>query len=144
MVNGDELLTPLKIRGFNPLTARKNKRQRKIDLKNIIINKLKEQNLKLEKIKKLCNKKPLGIKARFYLLETGAAGSSEKDLDNLLKILFDVLSYDMIKNNTEEKLRGLNLMKDDERVYEIRASKKIVKELRDAGLDLSIYESSVQ
>ena len=140
---GDELLTPLKIRGFNPLTAGKNKRQRKIDLKERILKKIKEDNLKLERIRHLCKGNPLAIRAKFYLLETDASGTSEKDLDNLLKILLDVLSYNMIKNNNEERLRGLDFMKDDEMAYEIRCAKKIITKIEEAGLDLSIYESSI-
>lgn len=142
LTKGDELLTPIKVREFNPLTSRKHPRQRKINLKKTIQDKLIEKDLRLEKIQKRCKGNPLSVKIKFYLLKSGEEGTSKKDLDNLLKVFFDVLSDNMIKNNTDDELKGLGLMTDDEMVYEIHCRKKIVSKKEDMGFDISIYESS--
>lgn len=142
MTKGNELLTPVKIRGFNPLTSRKHPKNRKIELKNVIYNKILEKKLVLEQIQQRCRDKPLAVKINFYLLQSDQEGNSKKDLDNLLKIFFDVLSIDMIRNNKESELKGLGLTIDDEMIYEIHATKKIVLQEEDMGFDVSIYESS--
>lgn len=144
MTAGDELLTPIRIRGYNPLTSRKYPKDRKIELKKILETEINKKDLKLEKIQKRCKGNPLSIKIKYYLLKSNEDGTAKKDLDNLLKLLFDVLSDDMVKNNTDDKLKGLGLMTDDEMIYEIRCSKKIVTEEKDMGFDISIFESSIQ
>lgn len=144
MATGDELLTHIRIRGHNPLTSRKYPKDRKIDLKKILETEINKKDLKLEKIQKRCKGNPLSIKIKYYLLKSNEEGTTKKDLDNLLKLLFDVLSDDMIKNNTDDELKGLSLMTDDEMIYEIRCSKKIVTEEKDMGFDISIFESSIQ
>ncbi len=101
-----------------------------------------EKKLKLSDIQLRCKEKPLGVKAIFYLLKSTMDGDSKKDLDNLLKILFDVLSYDMIQDNKDEDLRGLGFMKDDEMVFEVRSSKSIVTTKDEMGFEISIYETS--
>ena len=133
MKKNDECLSTIRIRNFNSLTSSKQPRQKKIAMKKAILNELGERKLKLSDIQLRCKERPLGVKAIFYLLKSGTEGDSKKDLDNLLKILFDVLSDDMIKNNKEEELRGLGLMKDDEMVFEVRSSKRIVTTKHDMG-----------
>jgi Holliday junction resolvase RusA-like endonuclease len=111
-------------------------------MKKAIQHVLDEKKLKLSDIQLRCKEKPLGVKARFYLLKSTMDGDSKKDLDNLLKILFDVLSYDMIQDNKDEDLRGLGFMKDDEMVFEVRSSKSIVTTKDEMGFEISIYETS--
>lgn len=50
----------------------------------------------------------------------------QKDLDNLLKILLDVLSVNMV--NGQDKKRGLGFVGDDSKVFEIHAMKKIIND----------------
>ena len=141
MAKGDELLTPIRVREYNPMTSRKHPKERKMRLKKILLEEIDKRDLKLEKIQKRCKGLPLSVKIRYYLLKSNEEGTAKKDLDNLLKILFDVLSDDMIKNNTDDELKGLGLMTDDEMVYDIRCSKKIVTEKKDMGFEISIFES---
>lgn len=141
MAKGDELLTPIRVREYNPVTSRKYPKKRKIQLKERLQEEIVKRDLKLEKIQKRCKGRPLSVKIRYYLLKSNEEGTAKKDLDNLLKILFDVLSDDMIKNNTDDELKGLGLMTDDEMVYEILCSKKIVTKREDMGFKISIFES---
>lgn len=141
LAKGDELLTPIRVRRYNPMTSRKHPKKRKTDLKKILSEEIVKRDLKLEKIQKRCKGNPLSVKIKYYLLKSNEEGTAKKDLDNLLKIIFDVLSDDMIKNNTDDELKGLGLMTDDEMVYEIHCSKKIVTSKEDMGFDISIFES---
>jgi len=75
----------------------------------------------------------------YYLLESSESGKSKKDLDNLLKILFDVLSVNMI--NGQEPIKGLGLMKDDTYIYKIKCEKKENFRGRE-GFDLEIFTRS--
>lgn len=142
MAENDEHLSTIRIKEFNPLTSNKHPRRRKIAMRNAIQEVLNEKKLKMPDIRKRCYGKPLGVKAKFYLLKSEMSGDSKKDLDNLLKILFDVLSDDMIQNNTDPDLKGLGFMKDDEMVFEVRSSKIIVKTKDEMGFSISIYETS--
>ena len=65
--------------------------------------------------------------------------SYKKDLDNMLKILMDVIKEEM---DDDEKKIGLGLVikNKDEEVYEIVCSKKFVLSEDDEGIDLIISE----
>jgi len=113
------VLPKIEIRGYTPVTASSDKIYRKKDL----YKKLKKTiGTDLIKIKKLSINNPLMIDIRYYLLESSESGKSKKDIDNLLKILFDVLSVNMI--NGQKPIKGLGLMKDDTYVYKIKCEKK--------------------
>ena len=124
----------ISIRGFEPKTARSQKEvKQKIELRDFI-----EDNVeKLSKIKKACKgKTKFSIDVKFFLLGgSGVQGRTEKDLDNLLKVVFDVLCDYMDKN---EKYPGLGLMKNDNMICEVHATKKIVKKKKDEGIDIKI------
>ena len=121
------------IRGYSPVTASSQKIARKQEL----YEKLKAKiGTKLPEIQKLSIDKPLTIEVCYYLSASDKDGKSKKDLDNLLKILFDVLSENM--NNGQEVLcKGLGIMKDDTFVYKIKCEKKENFKDRE-GLDLKI------
>lgn len=142
MAKGDELLTPIRIRRFNPLTGSSDPRPRKLDLKQKIENELNARKLSFEEIRTRCQDKPLAIRITFNLLKSEDRGTSEKDLDNLLKIFLDVLSFSMINDSKDEMMRGLGFTIDDKMIYEIQCEKKIVSGQEDMGFVLSIYESS--
>lgn len=142
MTKGDELLTTIRIRNFNPPTANSDPRQRKLVLKEKIENVLKERQISFEEIRTRCQNKPLAIRITFNLLKSGDRGTSEKDLDNLLKILLDVLSINMINDSNDEMMKGLGFTIDDKMIYEIHCEKKIVSNEENMGYILSIYESS--
>jgi len=65
----------------------------------------------------------------------------EKDLDNLLKLLLDVLPQHM-DNTPDPKPSGLGLMRDnhDKMIFEINCSKKLVDDELNEGIDIEIKE----
>jgi len=64
------------------------------------------------------------------------SGKTKKDLDNLLKIVLDVLSVNMV--NTQNPMKGIGLMLDDSDVQKIVCEKKIVDSPDKEGIDLQI------
>lgn len=115
----EEVLPKTEIRGFTPVTASKDKVRRKEELCKILKKEIGED---LPRIKEMAKKKPLAIDVCYYLLESSDAGQSKKDLDNLLKILLDVLSVKM--GNGQDLPPGLGLIRDDALVYKIKCEKK--------------------
>jgi len=113
------VLPKIEIRDYNPVTAS----TKKVTRKKVLYKKLKKTiGNDLIKIKKLSINNQLMIDICYYLLESSESGKSKKDLDNLLKILFDVLSVNMI--NGQKPIKGLGLMKDDTYIYKIKCEKK--------------------
>lgn len=126
------VLPKIEIRDYPPVTSSSKKVERKKEL----YKKLKTEIGKdLPKIKKLSIDKHLTIDVCYHLLASSELGKSKKDLDNLLKILFDVLSVNM--KNGQDSLKGLGLMKDDTYVYKIKCEKKENSKGRE-GFDLKI------
>ena len=126
------VLPTIEIRDYSLGTTSSKKVERKQELYKKLKTKIGKD---LVKIKKLSIGRPLTIDICYYLLESSKSGKSKKDLDNLLKILFDVLSVNM--RNGQEPLKGLGLMKDDTFVYKIRCEKKENSRNRE-GFDLKI------
>jgi len=123
----------LEIREFTPETASHDGVNRKKKLRKEIKDKIDTQ---LSKIQKRTINRPLFIDVCFYLYLSDASGNSKKDLDNLLKILFDVLSVNMVNGQDEKK--GLGLMTDDTFVQKIKCEKKLVNSEEKQGFDLLI------
>jgi len=123
----------IKIRGFNPGTSNKRKIERKELLKKEIESKIGKD---LKKIQDRCKKRPLLIDVSFYLYYSDEQGRIKKDLDNLLKILLDVLSVNMI--NGQNPIEGLGLMMDDSDIRKITCEKQIVNSTEKEGIDLQI------
>jgi len=138
-LKGDVLLKTIEIRKFNPATGGKNKKERKRKLRRKIKKAIGKD---LKKVRKRCYEKPLALYVCFYLLRSTEQGRTKKDLDNLLKIVCDVLQKNMIAQNKEVRFKGLDLMEDDSSFFEINCVKKLVDEPAAEGLDLSISESS--
>jgi len=127
------VLPTIEIPDYTPVTANSKKR---VERKKELYRKLKKAiGSDLTKIKKLSKKYPLTIDVHYYLLESSKSGKSKKDLDNLLKILFDVLSVNMI--NGQDPIEGLGLMVDDTYVYKIKCEKTENFKGRE-GFDLKI------
>jgi len=119
---------------FTPLTASSKKIDRKIQLKKLLEDKFSKD---LKKIKERCENEHLLIDVDFYVLESDKKGRSKPDLDNLLKILFDVLSENMV--NGQNARPGLGIMKNDSQIYEIKCSKiPLSEDNSDEGLTLQI------
>jgi len=89
-----------------------------------------------------CLGKNLSLKVCFNLYKHPTQTKRyEKDLDNLLKILLDVLPEHM--DNTPSKPKGLGLIRDnnDHMIFEIHCSKHLVDEESKEGLDIEISEA---
>jgi len=131
----------IKLRNFEPKTASSKPVSRKRKLKDEIENCTKN----LDEIRDFCKNKNLSISVRFYLYDgsedkiTQPEGRTKKDLDNLLKIVLDVLPEKM---DTAGKNDGLGLIKRDYDylVYKINSIKKIVAHKREEGIDIEISE----
>ena len=123
----------IKIRKFNPGTSRKRKIERKNLLKKEIMSDIGKD---LKKIQGRCKNRPLLIDVRFYLYYSDEQGRTKKDLDNLLKILLDVLSVNMI--NGQNPIEGLGIVMDDSDIRKITCEKQIVNSTEGEGIDLQI------
>ena len=123
----------IEIRDFNPETASSNKLKRKKELKKALSIKIGKQH---QKIRKRVIDKELFIDVCFYFYQSEQSGSSKKDLDNLLKILLDVLSVNMV--NGQDKKSGLGFLKDDSQIFKLHCEKKIINNPKKVGLDLKI------
>ena len=126
----------IKIRNFPPETASKDSIKRKNKLKLVIGAKIRKDLLKIRE--RTLNRR-LMIDVTFRLLVGDNSGSAKKDLDNLLKILFDVLSKNMV--NGQELKKGLGIMIDDSFIHEIKAKKIGVNSKKEQGFDLMISSS---
>ena len=79
----------ISLRDFEPKTARSQKEvKQKIELRDEIVKKIET----LPKIKKACRRKSkFSLDVKFFLWGgSGVEGRANKDLDNLLKVVFDV------------------------------------------------------
>ena len=121
------------IRNFNPETASSNKLRRKKELKKALSTKIGKQHQTI--LKRVINRE-LFVDVCFYLYQSEQSGSSKKDLDNLLKILLDVLSINMV--NGQDKKKGLGFLKDDSQVFRLHCEKKIINNPKNVGLELKI------
>ena len=127
------VLEKVKIRDFPPLTASKNKLDRKIALKERLSAEIGKN---LPKIQKRTHEKLLFVDVCFYVHESDEQGKSKKDLDNLLKILFDALSDNMV--NGQKPIEGLGIMKNDSYIYKMKCEKIPVDLDEKQGFDLLI------
>lgn len=116
------------------MTSGRKKIERKTLLKDLIV---KEFGKDLKKIQDRCENQRLLINAIFHLIESEQKGRSKPDLDNLLKILLDVLSISMV--NGQSSIPGVGLIQNDSQIYEIRCKKiPLDKDSDKEGLDLQI------
>jgi len=132
------ILGKISVRQFKPKTVKKGKEttMRKMDLQEAFV----EQNENLSELQDKCKGKKLSIHVTFYLNEnTPDKTSYKKDLDNLLKILMDVIKEEMDDN---EKKIGLGLVIEnrDEEIFEIICHKEFVTNEDDEGIDLVVSE----
>ena len=132
------ILGKISVRKFKPKTANKSKEttKRKRELQDAFV----EQNPQLIDLQDKCKGKKLSLNVTFFLNEdTPDKTSFKKDLDNLLKILLDVIKEEM---DDDEKIAGLGLVikNRDEEIYEINCHKEFVPNEDDEGIDLLVSE----
>jgi len=130
------LLGKISVPRFEPKTAKPGEEaKRKIELRDYILKKIDN----LSEIQQACkNIEKFSINVKFYLWGGSKVdGRTKKDLDNLLKIVCDVLANYM---DSEETNPGLGIMRTDNSIYEIHCSKNIVDDEDYEGIDIEISE----
>jgi Holliday junction resolvase RusA-like endonuclease len=133
----------VRVLGFEPMSGSKGK-GKQLAKKKELVKKItsKKSTEEIERAHADLYGKLVDVRARFSLWK-GSEGytntSSKKDLDNLLKLVLDVLQPFA---DSERSTNGLNLIRSDEDVFRLEATKKIVNEREMAGLDLQISEYS--
>ena len=133
MLKWEPAYSEIIIRGFIPGTSGKKKIARKNFLKEQFELKIGKD---LKKIQTRCKKNPLSINVKFYLFYSEEQGRTKKDLDNLLKILLDVLSVNMV--NGQSPVKGLGIVRDDSDIRQIKCEKHLVNSPEKEGINLQI------
>ena len=140
-MKGSILLKKISIRKFTPLTFARNSVKNKKELKKVILDKIPN----IEEVRNKTLGKELHLDICFYLNnQTSEEGNSQKDIDNLLKTVLDVLPQ-KFSDEDNEPIDGLGLIekKSDHKIFEIHALKKFVKTHEDEGYDIEISEIKV-
>ena len=132
-------LVNVRIRDFEPLTDNDNPMERKNTLRAKII-----ERIDLEKVKKDCEDKLFSLRVIYYLNKnTKILGQYKKNLDNMTKIVSDVLTdYLSEQDKVSNQKTGLGLMRDDKDIHELHLVKKFVDKDSDQGLDIKLYKWS--
>lgn len=130
----NDVYVTISISGFEPKTAKgKETTFRKLKLRDEFL----AQN-SVEEIKHIFFGEKVSVDVCFYLYEDPRDSSRyNKDMDNLLKIVFDVLSEHM---DNDKKNPGLGLIEADKDylIYELHSTKKLVKLEPQEGIDITI------
>ena len=132
------LLPKIEIRNFTPVTPSGDYVTSKKTLKRLILEKISD----IDEIKQKTLGKKLFLEVCFYLNDqTGMDGDSQKDLDNLLNVIFDVLPQHF-SDEKNELIDGLGLIEDksDYMIFETHVSKKFVNVHEKEGFDIEISE----
>jgi|SaaInlStandDraft_7_1057024.scaffolds.fasta_scaffold81977_1 Holliday junction resolvase RusA-like endonuclease len=129
----------VKIRDFEPLTDNDNT----IERKEILLKKIKNK-INLEKAKRKCENILFSLNIVYYLnADSKIEGQYKKDLDNMTKIVADVLTdYLTAQNKQNEQKTGLGLIRDDKDIHELHLTKKFVGNNAEQGLDIVLYKWS--
>jgi Holliday junction resolvase RusA-like endonuclease len=127
------------IQNFEPKTAKPGDEVvRKKELRDFIKNNVSN----LDDIVNSCrDKEKVSIKVCFNLYDGIKNDTSRynKDLDNLLKIVLDVLP-DYMDNKQENREKGLGIIQNDNQVYEIHSNKNFVHDTTEEGIEITISE----
>ncbi len=137
-MKGSVLLKKIEIRKFTPPTPAGDYVEHKKSLKKVILEKIPN----IEELKQKTIGKKLFLDVCFYLNDqTGVEGDSQKDLDNLLNVVFDVLPQ-YFTDEKNQPIDGLGLIegKSDYMIFETHVAKKFVKTHEDEGFDIEICE----
>ena len=133
------VLFNVKVRDYIPLTAgHGDEVKRKEELLKKILDSINDDSGNHEN----CLDKKLSLNVCYNLYyDKKNPQRYDKDLDNLLKLLLDVLPQHM-DNTPDPKPEGLGLMRDsdDKMIFEINCSKILVEDESEEGLDIEIKE----
>jgi len=129
----------ISVRKFEPKTAKRGKEMtiRKKELRNELI----KQNNNLEDIRNNFKDK-ISIDVCFNLYSGVQKDISRyrKDLDNMLKIVLDVLKEKM---DDDVKEPGLGIINDDALICEITSRKKLVQNPSEEGIEIRLRRLDV-
>lgn len=130
-------LLDVKILDFEPRTNNDNPIERKTHL----LEKIKSK-IDLEKVKEDCKNKLFSLRVIYYLNKNSKVqGQYQKDLDNMTKIVSDVLTEYLSKQDRDNKNQnGLGLMPDDDDIHELHLVKKFIQKDADQGLHIQLYK----
>lgn len=135
----NSVLFKVKVRDYIPLTAgHGDEVKRKKELLQKILDSVDDDSGNPEN----CLDKKLSLSVCYNLYHHKKESQRyDKDLDNLLKLLLDVLPQHM-DNTPPPKPKGLGLMRDnqDKMIFEINCSKKLVEDESNEGIDIEIKE----
>ena len=137
-MKGTILLPKIQIRNFTPVTNAGDYVERKKYLKHVILEKIPD----IDKLRQKTIGKKLFLEICFYLNDqTGIEGDTQKDLDNLLNAIFDVLPQ-YFTDEKNQLIDGLGLIegKSDYMIFETLVSKQFVKTPQEEGFDIEISE----
>lgn len=129
----------VKIDDFEPFTDN----DKTIERKKALLKKIKDK-INLEKAKKDCENILFSLKVIYHLnIDTKIEGQYKKDLDNMTKIVADVLTdYLTAQDKQNNQKTGLGLIRDDKDIHELHLVKKFVKGNSKQGLDIILYKWS--
>ena len=137
-MKGSILLKKIKIREFTPLTDAGDYVENKKAVNKVILAEIPT----IDELRQKTLGKKLYLDICFYLNDqTDEEGNTQKDLDNLLSVVLDVLPQ-YFSDEKNQLVKGLGLIekKSDYMVFEILASKKFVQIHDDEGYDIEISE----
>jgi len=137
------VLGKISIKSFEPKTAKPGEEvDRKIALRDFILKNPKNLD-EVRGAKKSCTGiEKFSVNVVFSLNRTDKKNSSkyDKDLDNLLKVVLDVLP-DYMDNKQEDRNPGLGIIRNDSQIYEIHSVKKFENYDEDkVGIDIAFSE----
>ena len=135
------LLTKVSV-AYVPRTSNRKDPEKKEQLRDKIIEAIRTSGQDLDLLKEKCLKEDylsLDVKYRLYN-DPKVEGRSRKDIDNLLKILLDVLPERLSVQDRKGR-KGLGIISDDKdtKIFEIHCSKILVDMEKEEGMDLEIY-----
>jgi hypothetical protein len=132
-LRGERIGSRVQVRGLSPPTFGVDDLAKKEKVRDLISSKM---NMTI--MRNSCRGRMLSLDVVFYIHDAKEK-SSPKDLDNMLKIFCDVFPDYM--DRARQKL-GLGLVEhdNDHMIYEIRCSKKLVKDTSEEGFDLDIFQ----
>jgi Holliday junction resolvase RusA-like endonuclease len=135
-VKGEVLLPKVQVRGFTPRTYGEDDIPKKAQVRDL----LKEKIPNLSALQSATRGKRLWVEVVFYLYAgTTVQSRTDKDIDNLLKIVVDALPEFMDKKKMHEGL-GIILEDKDDMVFEVHARKVLVNTEAGEGIDIEIAE----
>jgi Holliday junction resolvase RusA-like endonuclease len=133
------ILKKFEVKPFEPKTAKPGDEvTRKKELRDFIKNNITNLN---DIVHSCRDKEKVSVEICFNLYNGVKKDTSRynKDLDNLLKIVLDVLP-DYMDNKTENSEPGLGIIQNDNQVYEIHSYKNFVQDTSQEGIEITISE----